>query len=114
MKNNIERSKVNVERSEFQYKQQVLDLENSINQAYNDCIGAQQAFDAAQKTLVAREKAYTYAQSRFEAGTSTAFEFSQAKLQYESAQSDWLRAKYDLTFKIKILELYFGIPIEDL
>ena len=114
LKNNIERSKVNVERSEFQYKQQVLDLENSINQAYNDCIGAQQAFDAAQKTLVAREKAYTYAQSRFEAGTSTAFEFSQAKLQYESAQSDWLRAKYDLIFKIKILELYFGIPIEDL
>ena len=102
LKNNIERSKVNVERSEFQYKQQVLDLENSINQAYNDCIGAQQAFDAAQKTLVAREKAYTYAQSRFEAGTSTAFEFSQAKLQYESAQSDWLRAKYDLIFKIKI------------
>ena len=114
LKNNIERSKVNVERSEFQYKQQVLDLENSINQAYNDCIGAQQAFDAAQKTLVAREKAYTYAQSRFEAGTSTAFEFSQAKLQYESAQSDWLRAKYDLIFKIKILELYFGIRIEDL
>ena len=114
LKNNIERSKVNVEHSEFQYKQQVLDLENSINQAYNDCIGAQQAFDAAQKTLVAREKAYTYAQSRFEAGTSTAFEFSQAKLQYESAQSDWLRAKYDLIFKIKILELYFGIPIEDL
>ena len=114
LKNNIERSKVNVERSEFQYKQQVLDLENSINQAYNDCIGAQQAFDAAQKTLFAREKAYTYAQSRFEAGTSTAFEFSQAKLQYESAQSDWLRAKYDLIFKIKILELYFGIRIEDL
>ena len=114
LKNNIERSKVNVERSEFQYKQQVLDLENSINQAHNDCIGAQQSFDAAQKTLVAREKAYTYAQSRFEAGTSTAFEFSQAKLQYESAQSDWLRAKYDLIFKIKILELYFGIRIEDL
>ena len=114
LKNNIERSKVNVERSEFQYKQQVLDLESSINQAYNDCMGAQEAFDAAQKTLLAREKAYTYAQSRFETGTSTAFEFSQSKLQYEFAQSDWLRAKYDLIFKIKILELYFGIPIEDL
>ena len=113
LKNNIERLKINVERLEFQYKQQVLDLENSIHQAYNDCTGAQQAFDAAQKTLDARTKAYTYAQSRFETGTSTAFEFSQAKLQYESAQSDWLRAKYDFIFKIKILELYFGIPIQD-
>jgi outer membrane protein len=114
LKNNIERSKINVERSEFQYKQQVLDLENSINQAYNDSKGAQQAYVAAQKTLDARTKAYSYAQSRFEAGAATSFEFSQAKLQFESAQSAWLRAKYDFIFKIKILELYFGIPIADL
>ena len=114
LKNNIERSKINVERSEFQYKQQVLDLENSINQAYNDSKGAQQAYMAAQKTLDARSKAYSYAQSRFEAGAATAFEFSQAKLQFESAQSAWLRAKYDFIFKIKILELYFGIPIANL
>ncbi len=89
-------------------------MENSINQAYNDGIGAQQAFVAAQKTLDARSKAYTYARSRFEAGTATAFEFSQAKLQFESAESAWLRAKYDFIFKIKVLELYFGIPIVDL
>jgi outer membrane protein len=114
LKNNIERSKINVERSEFQYKQQVLDLENSINQAFNDSKGAQQAYVAAQKTLDARSKAYSYAQSRFEAGVSTAFEFSQAKLQFESAESAWLRAKYDFIFKIKILELYFGIPIANL
>ena len=44
----------------------------------------------------------------------SAFEFSQAKLQFESAESAWLRAKYDFIFKIKILELYFGIPITDL
>ena len=69
---------------------------------------------AAQKTLDARSKAYSYAQSRFEAGAATSFEFSQAKLQFESAQSAWLRAKYDFIFKIKILELYFGIPIADL
>ena len=69
---------------------------------------------AAQKKLDARSKAYSYAQSRFEAGVSTAFEFSQAKLQFESAESTWLRAKYDFIFKIKILELYFGIPIANL
>ena len=50
----------------------------------------------------------------FEAGAATAFEFSQSKMQFESAQSAWLRAKYDFIFKIKILELYFGIPIADL
>ncbi|MBT6252007.1 MAG: TolC family protein [Flavobacteriaceae bacterium] len=113
-KNNIARNKINVERTKFQYKQQVLDLENSINQAYNDTKGARQAFKAAQKTLEARKKAYTYAQNRFEVGAANAFEFSQAKLQFESAQSAWLRAKYDYIFKIKILELYFGIPMNEL
>ena len=113
-KNSVDRSRINVSRSEYQYKQQVLDLENTVNQAYNDARGALQAFDAAQKTLDSRQKAYAYAQSRFEVGAATAFEFSRAKQQYEAAQSDWVRAKYDYIFKIKVLELYFGIPITEI
>lgn len=113
-KNSVDRSRINVSRSEYQYKQQVLDLENTVNQAYNDARGALQAFDAAQKTLDSRQKAYAYAQSRFEVGAATAFEFSRAKQQYEAAQSDWVRTKYDYIFKIKVLELYFGIPITEI
>ena len=113
-KNSVDRSRINVSRSEYQYKQQVLDLENTVNQAYNDARGALQAFDAAQKTLDSRQKAYAYAQSRFEVGAATAFEFSRAKQQYEAAHSDWVRTKYDYIFKIKVLELYFGIPITEI
>jgi len=113
-KNNVDRSKINVSRSEYQYKQQVLDLENTVNQAYNDARGALEAFEAAQKTLHSRQKAYAYAESRFEVGAATSFEFSRAKQQYEASQSEVLRTKYDYIFKIKVLEIYFGIPITEI
>lgn len=113
-RNNVDRSRINVSRSEYQYKQQVLDLESTVNQAYSDARGALQAFEAAQKTHESRQKAYAYAQNRFEVGAANAFEFSRAKQQYEAAQSELVRTKYDYIFKIKVLELYFGIPITEI
>jgi outer membrane protein len=62
----------------------------------------------------AQEQAYEYATQRFDVGISNAFEFSQAKLRYENAQSEVLRTKYDYIFKLKVLELYFGVPVTDL
>ena len=40
-----------------------------------------------------------------------AFDFNQSQTLYSNAQSDVIRAKYDYIFKVKVVELYFGIPI---
>ena len=40
-----------------------------------------------------------------------AFDFNQSQTIYAAAQSDAIRAKYDYIFKMKVVELYFGIPI---
>ena len=44
-------------------------------------------------------------------GSSILFDFVQVKQRYEAAVSNALRAKYDYIFKLKVVELYFGIPI---
>ena len=40
------------------------------------------------------------------------YEYSQVKQRYESSQSELIRNKFDLIFKLKVLEFYFGVPIE--
>jgi len=40
------------------------------------------------------------------------YEYSQVKQRFESAQSDLIRSKFDLIFKLKVLEFYFGVPIK--
>ena len=44
--NNIERSKINLERLKFQYEQEKLNLENTVNVAYNDLVGAIKFYEA--------------------------------------------------------------------
>lgn len=111
VRNRVERSKVNLLRSQNQLEQEKLNLENTINQAYNDAKGAFKFYEAAQKTELARRKAYENAVNRFEAGVMNTFDFNQIKQRYENAASDVVRAKFDYIFKLKVLEFYFGITI---
>ena len=114
VRNRVKRSRINVERSEYQLEQAELDLEANVYQAYVDAQGALKAYEAALAALEAQEQAFIYATERFEVGLTNAFDFSQAKARFENAQTEVLRAKYDYIFKLKVIELYFGIPVTDL
>jgi len=111
LKNNIERSKVAFERTKNQLEQTNLDLEANVYQVYNDAKNAKKAYEAAIKTVEARGLAFEYTNERYNIGVSNSFDLNQSKNQYENAQSDLIRSKYDYIFKLKILEFYFGIPI---
>jgi outer membrane protein len=113
-KNNVKRTKISLERSEILLEQANLDLETKVYQAYNDTKGALKAYEAAQKTLDAREEAFNYSKERYNVGLLNAFDFSQSQNRFEAAQSEVIRTKYDYIFKLKVLEFYFGIPITDI
>ena len=111
IRNNVERSKVNLDRLKNQYEQEKLNLENSINQAYNDLTGAIKLYEASNKTLASLKSAYEDTSDRFLLGAVNSFDFIQSKQRYESAQSENIRAKFDYIFKLKVLEFYFGLPL---
>jgi outer membrane protein len=107
----VQRAKINQERAEFQLKQAELDLERNVYQAYNDVSNAKKSFEAAQKSLESRKQAFNFSKERYDVGLLNAFDFSQATLALENAQSEVIRTKYDYIFRTKILEFYFGIPL---
>ena len=107
---NIRRSKIIIQKSTYALEQVKLDLENTINQAYNDAKGSLKAHQAAEKTLKARKLAYEYAKERFDNGGMNTFNFLQAGQRYEAAQSELIKTKYNYIFKLKVIEFYFGIP----
>ncbi|MFH4964597.1 TolC family protein [Gaetbulibacter sp. M235] len=113
-RNNVKRSQVALDRSKYQLEQANLDLETNVYQAYNDTRGALKAYEAAQKTLSAREEAFNYSKERYNVGLLNAFDYNQSQSRFEQAQSDVVRTKYDYIFKLKVLEFYFGIPILDI
>lgn len=113
-RNSVKRQKINVKRQENQLDQAKLDLESNVYQAYVDAQGAAESFQAAQVAVTTQEKAFQYSQDRYDFGKITGFEFSQAKFNLAEAESKLINAKYDYIFKLKVLELYFGVSPEDI
>lgn len=113
-KGNIKRNKINLERTKFQLEQAELDLESTVYQAYVDAKGSLKSFEAATRALESQQLAYDYAKERYDVGLTNAFDFSQSKLRFDNAKIELNRAKYDYIFKLKVLELYFGIPATEL
>jgi len=113
-RNNVRRNKINVKRQEYLLDQAKLDLESNVYQAFVDAKGSLKSFEAAQLALESQELAYQYAKDRYDVGFTNAFDFSQSKLRYDNANIEANRAKYDYIFKLKVLELYFGISATDL
>lgn len=111
-RNGVKRSKINLERAKLQMDATKLQLESDINQAYVDVTTFSKAYEAAQKSLEAREVAYQYAKDRFDVGLLNAFDFGQAQARLDDARASAIRTKYDYIFRLKILEFYFGIPIQ--
>ena len=110
-RNNVSQTQINIMRSENILLQRKLDLENTVNQSYNDADGAFKAYQASLKLVEARELAFNYAKDKFDVGAMNAFDFTQAKQRYELSQSELIRTKYDYIFKLKVLEFYFGAPL---
>ncbi|TDI70385.1 MAG: TolC family protein [Bacteroidetes bacterium] len=113
-RNNVKRNEINIKRQEYLLSQAKLDLESNVYQAYVDAKGSLKAFDAALSALESQELAYQYAKDRYDVGLTNAFDFSQSKLRYDSANIEANRSKFEYIFKLKVLELYFGISATDL
>ncbi|WP_370450885.1 TolC family protein [Mesonia sp. HuA40] len=113
-RNNVARSKINLERRKYQLEQAKLDLESNVYQAHVDAQGALEAYEAAQEVVKSQELAFDYAQQRYDVGLTNGFDFTQAKQRLDNAFIELNRAKYDYIFKLKVLELYFGIDPQNL
>ena len=111
VRNNVDRSKVSLERSKIAVEQQDLDLQRNVFTGFADAKGALNAYESSIIAVEARQGAYDYAKEKYDVGLMNSFDFNQAQTLLTNAQSDVLRTKYDYIFKIKILEFYFGIPL---
>jgi outer membrane protein len=110
-RNNVERSKIALDKSKIAVEQQNLDLQRSIYTAFTDAKGALKSHESALIALESRQESYNYSKEKFDVGLLDSFTLNQSQTLLSNAQSEVLRSKYDYIFKIKILEFYFGIPI---
>lgn len=87
-------------------------LKQDIYTAYEQAKASSQKYNAARRSQDAAQKALDFAVKRFKAGMITTFEYTSILNNLYTASSSVLSSKYDLIFKLKVLDYYMGNPLK--
>ena len=86
------------------------DVKNGIvketEQAYTNALASKDKYLAAQKAVEAAAISFEYEEVKYNAGSSTNYEYTDAKIKHQKALSQLIQAKFDYLFRVKILEYY--------
>jgi len=103
---NVKQQKLRVKYQELQLEETKRTLIKNIEQAFVNAVAAKEKYLASQVASTATKVAYQYEEVKYNAGSSTSYEYNDAKNKYLKAQSNLIQAKFDLLFRVKILEFY--------
>ncbi len=101
-------SELNLQISELNRDQTALKLKQDVYKAYNEATNAFQKYQSAQRAVDAARRAYDFAQKRYELGLTNTVEYLTTQNNQFISESNLLSAKYDLIFKLKVIDYYLG------
>jgi outer membrane protein len=110
-RSNISRSKLNLENALLQDESTKKQVYKSVVQAHADAVAAVNRYSASQKAFESAKESYAYANRKYEVGMISFIEFINIRNNRSRAESELIQAKYDLVFRIKVIDFYLGKPL---
>lgn len=108
---NVKRSKLNLENIKYNDQLTRNQVYKSVVQAHADANAAIKKYYASEKAKISSEESFVYAEKKYNVGMLSSIEFLNVRNSKSKAESDFIQAKYDLIFRLKVLDFYLGIPI---
>lgn len=108
---NVKRSKLNLENVKYNDQLTRNQVYKSVVQAHADANAAIKKYYASEKAKTSSDESFVYAEKKYNVGMLSSIEFLNVRNNKSKAESDFLQAKYDLIFRLKVLDFYMGIPI---
>ena len=107
----VQRSKINKLITETRLESEKLQLQQTIEQSFQDAKAAAKSFEAAELSLKAQKEAFKNAQVSYDYGSMTQFDYDQVRNRLVNAEGTMIRAKYNYVFTTKVLKFYYGEDI---
>ena len=108
---NVQRAKVNMQRSKLNEQQVRNQVYRTITQATTDLKAAKARYEAAKNSFDATGNSFRNADQRFKLGAMNFTDYSLAKNNHTRAEATMIQAKYELIFRMKVVDFYNGKPI---
>ena len=109
---NIKKAKISFENAKLDEQLAKNNLLKVIAQAVADVKAAESNYLSTQKTFNAQNDAFEVIKERYNVGLVNSLNFNTAQTNRNKAEVDFIQAKYNLLFKIKIIDYYLGKQIK--
>lgn len=83
-------------------------LKSDVQRAIADARASKEAYLAAQRSFDAAELSLQNAERRFELGSINVLELNTSKTNYDTAEIELIRSKYQYLFGLKVVDFYLG------
>jgi outer membrane protein len=111
VKNNRSLAKIRKINAEYELENEKKELYKDIQTAYNNMKSARESYNMQEKALSYAKESFRYARQQMEAGVISALDFNMEKNTLIKAESEFLQAKYQYIFSLKLLDFYAGNKI---
>jgi outer membrane protein len=106
--NQIDNSKIQIADNEYSLNIAKLNLYKQIQKAYLDATSALEAYKSSNESVKSTKESFRYVSEKYNLGVVNTVEYNQSKNNLLKVESELLQAKYELIFKLKILDFYYG------
>lgn len=107
----VKNAQLNVLNAKYNFELNNQNLYKTIMQAYANAQAALSKYQASVKSYEASKISYEMNENKYQQGAVSYFDYSTSKNRKTSAELNMIQAKYDLFFKLKVLEFYAGKPL---
>lgn len=111
-KTNIQKAKIGLVSQQISYDNDKQKLKQDIYTAFEQAKASSQKYIAAKRSQDAAKRALDFAVKRFGVGMINTYEYTSILNSYYTASTSVLSSKYDLLFKLKVLDYYMGNPLK--
>ncbi len=109
---NIRQSKINLASQRLNEYNAELTLRQNVYKAENNAVNSVQKFNAAKRAEAAAARALDFAKKRYDLGLTSTVDLLVTQNAQFNAASNLVIAKYDLIFKMKVIDYYLGKEIK--
>jgi len=104
----VRQAKINLAQQEWSRYNAELTLKQNVYKAHNNALNAIQKYYAARRAEEAAQRALDFARKRYDLGLTSTVDLLVIQNQQFNASANLVSAKYDLIFKLKVIDYYLG------
>ncbi len=104
----VKQAKINLAQQELAMYSAELKLKQDVYKAHNSALNAIQKYKAARRAESAAQRALDFAKERYDLGLTSTVDLLVTKNSEFAAAANLVSAKYELIFKLKVIDYYMG------